>query len=646
MLNFKQFKARQSEIIQNSKPVNVNEAEASIGGGIIDAILMAIFGLFNSIGSGITNGANYAALQASKQAYLDQYELAGSGNSKTVYFRENIQEKEKEIDATIEKLEAGKEVAKENASKAREALVGQNDDAAANKRTAIQKKLEMTEKKIDEEKANLKASKNKLKEAATIKWEGESTEWESMDEEMKEKLDELEGRWKEKAEKELIQSKREIDLVLKTKMAKYTEGTEGAEESAEAAANAKEALDRINLEVEELNKDWEGSTEAETAEAIKYAPSLAKLSPAQAKLNVLLTELKAKYTDAYNSAQPSEPTAPGTGGSASNENYSFGYNKPEINSIFNNLQENLALRQTGPAGPLLPEAVKDSLIEYSRSGFTAILEADGTATNGTATNGTATNGTATNGTATNGTATNGTATNGTATNGTATNGTATNGTATNGTATNGTATNGTATNGTATNGTATNGTATNGTATNGTEDTETKKKTLEVTEKINPTEIFNLMSKAYEVQPDEKKKDFAKEIVQDIENVKSASIEFSNINLETANEVEKNADKMPSSIKSTFLEEDKVKESIKNLAEKSKDLYKEQLEDFGKKSEGQPAASESAKPDFSKSRNIVTYNDYVKQRDKVKSTNESISVKNPEFITLDRYIAEIKPNLD
>ncbi len=596
MLNFKQFKARQSEIIQNSKPVNVNEAEASIGGGIIDAILMAIFGLFNSIGSGITNGANYAALQASKQAYLDQYELAGSGNSKTVYFRENIQEKEKEIDATIEKLEAGKEVAKENASKAREALVGQNDDAAANKRTAIQKKLEMTEKKIDEEKANLKASKNKLKEAATIKWEGESTEWESMDEEMKEKLDELEGRWKEKAEKELIQSKREIDLVLKTKMAKYTEGTEGAEESAEAAANAKEALDRINLEVEELNKDWEGSTEAETAEAIKYAPSLAKLSPAQAKLNVLLTELKAKYTDAYNSAQPSEPTAPGTGGSASNENYSFGYNKPEINSIFNNLQENLALRQTGPAGPLLPEAVKDSLIEYSRSGFTAILEADGTATNGTATNGTATNGTATNGTATNGTATN--------------------------------------------------GTATNGTATNGTEDTETKKKTLEVTEKINPTEIFNLMSKAYEVQPDEKKKDFAKEIVQDIENVKSASIEFSNINLETANEVEKNADKMPSSIKSTFLEEDKVKESIKNLAEKSKDLYKEQLEDFGKKSEGQPAASESAKPDFSKSRNIVTYNDYVKQRDKVKSTNESISVKNPEFITLDRYIAEIKPNLD
>ncbi len=601
MLNFKQFKARQSEIIQNSKPVNVNEAEASIGGGIIDAILMAIFGLFNSIGSGITNGANYAALQASKQAYLDQYELAGSGNSKTVYFRENIQEKEKEIDATIEKLEAGKEVAKENASKAREALVGQNDDAAANKRTAIQKKLEMTEKKIDEEKANLKASKNKLKEAATIKWEGESTEWESMDEEMKEKLDELEGRWKEKAEKELIQSKREIDLVLKTKMAKYTEGTEGAEESAEAAANAKEALDRINLEVEELNKDWEGSTEAETAEAIKYAPSLAKLSPAQAKLNVLLTELKAKYTDAYNSAQPSEPTAPGTGGSASNENYSFGYNKPEINSIFNNLQENLALRQTGPAGPLLPEAVKDSLIEYSRSGFTAILEADGTATNGTATNGTATNGTATNGTATNGTATNGTATN---------------------------------------------GTATNGTATNGTEDTETKKKTLEVTEKINPTEIFNLMSKAYEVQPDEKKKDFAKEIVQDIENVKSASIEFSNINLETANEVEKNADKMPSSIKSTFLEEDKVKESIKNLAEKSKDLYKEQLEDFGKKSEGQPAASESAKPDFSKSRNIVTYNDYVKQRDKVKSTNESISVKNPEFITLDRYIAEIKPNLD
>jgi len=577
MLNFKQFKASQLTA-QKSKPVN--EAEAGIGGGIIDTILMAIFGLFNSIGSGIANSAKYTAIQSSKGAYLDQYELAGSGNSKTVYFRENIQEKEKEIDATIEKLEAGKEVAKENASKAREALKGQNDDAAANKRAAIQKKLEMTEKKIDEEKANLKASKSKLKEAATIKWEGESTEWEAMDEEMKEKLNELEGRWKEKAEKELIQSKREIDLVLKTKMAKYTEGTEGAEESAKAAANAKEALDRINSEVEELNKDWEGSTEEETAEAIKYAPSLAKLSPVQAKLNVLLTELKAKYTDAYNSAQTTPATGPPAGPAAPpSENYLIDYT-PE----FKNVSEgNPSIRQSGPAN----SANVESSIEY-RSGFTNVLgSAPVLSEAGTGTTGSNKTGT-----------------------------------------------------------TGDNKTGTTGDNKTGAEDADKKKKTLEVTEKINPTQIFNLMSKAYEVQPDEKKKDFAKEIVQDIENIKSASIEFANINLEAANEVEKNVDKMPSSIKSTYLEEDKVKESIKNLAEKSKDLYKEQLEDFEKKSEGQPAASESVKPESLKSGNIVTYKDYVKQRDKLKSTNESISVRNPDFITLNRYIAEIKPNLD
>jgi hypothetical protein len=567
MLNFKQFKARQSGTIQNSKPISVNEAEASVGGGIIDAILMAIFGLFNSIGSGIVNATNAASADSAKPAYLEQFEISGSGVSKTIYDQENIEIKAKEIDVIIEKLVEGKKQAEENASKAREAIKGQNDDAAIAKRQTISKQLEMQLQKIDAEIEKQKQEKGNLKQAAKIKWEGEKNKWEVADEEMNEAIEKLSGKWKSDFEEDLVRDKREIELRLNIKNHKLAEQLGRPLEETQAAIDkSQKALDEIKAQIE----NREENTEQETADALAKAPSLGKLNAAQSKLNVALGELKEKYT-----AAAEEPAAP---------------------------EEPAAAPAAAPAA----EPRESISNRFSNGNISKVNEAN-----------------------------------------------------------------------------------------------------KDLDEKVNFGVVLNLMSKAYESKPDEEKKDFAKGIVDDINNIKSLKAEVVAITLEAANEVEQNADNMPSGIKSTFLEEGKVKESIKKAVETDKEEYKKQINDFKTKagidpeeeggdtgstgstgdtgstgstgdtgstgstgdtgstgstgdtgptgpaegtgstgSTGDTGSNESVKQSSTKSPgNILTYKDYVKQRDKIKSTNESISVKNPDFITLEKFKTEIKPNL-
>jgi hypothetical protein len=523
--------------------------------------------------------------------YLDEYRSAGSSSSQKVFEFENISIKKQEIEETLAQIEVGMQQATETHKKAVEALEGKYDEMSRNRRGALEKSFKVKEEKIAEAKEKLKIEKDNLEKAGKIKWQGLKTKWEATEEEFNEKLEELRGEWKERMEKKISKEKRVIDNSLALAALKYGEQLGMPLEDLQTAHdNAKEALDEATKAQDDYLRKTEGSTEAETLEAMKHMPSLGKLNSTESECYVFLAELKAKYTDAYNSTQPTPATGPSGPAAPPSENYLIDY-KPE----FKNVSEgNPGIRQTGPAN----SANVESSIEY-RSGFTNVLgSAPVLSEAGPGKSGPKKKkgkpGTGSSGTNNNGKS----------------------------------------------------GTSPSSNGKSGTSDADKKKKIVEYDPNLNPSLVIGLMSKAYEVQPNEKKKAFAAGIVQDIEKIKTSMIEIAALTLQTATEAEKNEDKIPSKIKAVFLEGGKVKEDIRTGVEVSKNLYAKQLENFGKKSRGEETASESVKTESSKSGNIVTYKDYLSQRDTLKSTNESISVKNPHFITLVRFIEEIKPNLD
>jgi len=584
MLSYKDFKNTKYK----TPETQITESTASGGGGLIDALLMMIFGLFNSIGSAITASVNFSACDAMLSSYLDDYRTAGSSSSEKIFTAENVSIKKQEIQETLDQIDAGMEQSAQAHKKAVDALQGKYDDMSRARRGALEKSFKVKEEKIAEAKEKLKTEKDNLEKSAKIKWQGLKTKWETTEEEFKEKLEELTGQWKERMDKKVTQEKRAIDLALATKAVKYGEDMGMPLEDLQASLDkAKEELDKATKAQDDYLKEAGESTEAEVLEALKHAPTLAQLNEAQSEQYVLLAGLKEKYTNAYDSTQPT----PDTGGSGPagppSENYLIDY-APE----FKNVSEgNPGIRQTGPANSTNVE----SSIEY-RSGFTNVLVSapvlSEAGTGGSGGSGTNNNRSGTNNNRSGSTSTN------------------------------------------------------NNNGNGGTGDANKKKKVVEHDENLNASVVMNLMSKAYEVQPNEKKKDFAKGIVQDIENIKAGEIKIAGLALQVATEFQKNADKIPSKIKAGFLEGGKVREDLKTTVEVSKNLYAKQLENFGKKSRGEEAASESAKLESPKSENVVTYKDYLSQRDTLKSTNESVSVRNPDFITLNKYVEKIKPNLD
>lgn len=273
--------------------LNEYDGEASMEGGKIDAV---IFGALALIGRTLKNAMTYGKLQSQKGPYLQQYEMCGSSDSKTVFedtFKSaKLDEfKDKEIE-----LKDAKEKVKEEASKQKEAIEGRSP-ADAKKKEIIDHQADIKTAQIEKAEQQLKAARGRLDNEVNNKWDSEKRKLDELKEKIEKTADGflLGGTFKKRWENEFSQAKLDIDEKV-TQTAREIL-TARDDKDALKELNAKEAkLKEKIAKKEEEAKELEANEEDDKAiDAIKLVPSLPKLESAREEFTGFLNGLKKDY---------------------------------------------------------------------------------------------------------------------------------------------------------------------------------------------------------------------------------------------------------------------------------------------------------------------------------------------------------------
>ena len=305
MTSFKKYMTAKTTVEENNTPRTMNknyfirqklneyDGEASMEGGKIDAV---IFGALALIGRTLKNAMTYGKLQSQKGPYLQQYEMCGSSDSKTVFedtFKSaKLDEfKDKEIE-----LKDAKEKVKEEASKQKEAIEGRSP-ADAKKKEIIDHQADIKTAQIEKAEQQLKAARGRLDNEVNNKWDSEKRKLDELKEKIEKTADGflLGGTFKKRWENEFSQAKLDIDEKV-TQTAREIL-TARDDKDALKELNAKEAkLKEKIAKKEEEAKELEANEEDDKAiDAIKLVPSLPKLESAREEFTGFLNGLKKDY---------------------------------------------------------------------------------------------------------------------------------------------------------------------------------------------------------------------------------------------------------------------------------------------------------------------------------------------------------------
>jgi DNA repair exonuclease SbcCD ATPase subunit len=266
---------------------------ASTRGGEIDAV---IFGALALIGRTLKNAMTYGKLQSQKGPYLQQYELCGSSESKTVFVDTFKSAKLDEFKDKEIELKDAKEKVKEAAANQKEAIEGRSP-ADTKKREIIDHQADIKIAQLEKAEQQLKAAKGRLDNEVNNKWDSEKRKLE----ELKTKIDKtadgflLGGTFKKRWENEFSEAKLDIDEKV-TQTAREIL-TARDDKDALKELNAKEAkLKEKIAKKEEEAKELEANEEDDKAiDAIKLVPSLPKLENAREEFTGFLNGLKKDY---------------------------------------------------------------------------------------------------------------------------------------------------------------------------------------------------------------------------------------------------------------------------------------------------------------------------------------------------------------
>ena len=305
MATFKQYIAAKTKVDEQQVPrtmnknyfirkeINEYDGEASTRGGEIDAI---VFGALAVMGRTMKNAMVYMKLQSLKGPYLQQYELCGSSNSRTVF---DDDYKSKTLDAYKkgeDELRKKKEAEEKKIRAEKEKITGRAE-SDAKKREALDKKGEIAITKIEQDEQKIKVAKSRLDDEVSNKWDQEKRTLE----ELKDKITKAEdgfllgGTFKKRWENEFAEAKLDIDEKV-TALAREILSARG-DKDAVAELNAKEAkLKEKQAELEAEAEDLEAKEEDDKAvDALKLVPSLPKLNNAKEEFTGFLNELKSQY---------------------------------------------------------------------------------------------------------------------------------------------------------------------------------------------------------------------------------------------------------------------------------------------------------------------------------------------------------------
>ena len=275
------------------KEINEYDGESSTKGGEIDAI---VFGALAIMGRTMKNAMVYMRLQSLKGPYLQQYELCGSSNSRTVFDDEYKGKKLDDYKQAEIELKQKKETIKEQIKAEKEKIEGRSE-ADTKKKEILDKKEEIAITKIEQDEQKIKVAKSRLDDEVSNKWDKEKRTLDAMADKISKTAEGflLGGTFKKRWENEFSEAKLDIDQKV-TELAREILSARG-DKDAVAELNAKEAkIKEKQAELEAEAKDLEAKEEDDKAvEALKLVPSLPKLNNAKEEFTGFLNELKSQY---------------------------------------------------------------------------------------------------------------------------------------------------------------------------------------------------------------------------------------------------------------------------------------------------------------------------------------------------------------
>jgi len=305
MATFKQYMAAKTKVNEQKVPKTMNQnffirkelneydGEASMSGGGIDAL---VFGALALIGRTMKNGMTYMKLQSLKGPYLQQYELCGSSQSRTVFDDEYKGKKLDDYKQAEIELKEKKEQIREQIKVEKNKIEGRSE-SDTKRREALDKKAEIAIIKIEQDEQKIKVAKSRLDDEVSNKWEKEKR---TLDE-LKDKITKAEngfllgGTFKKRWENGFAEAKLDIDEKV-TALAREILSARG-DKDAVADLNAKEAkLKEEQAELEAEAKELKANEEDDKAiEALKLVPTLPKLNAVKEEFSGFLNNLKSQY---------------------------------------------------------------------------------------------------------------------------------------------------------------------------------------------------------------------------------------------------------------------------------------------------------------------------------------------------------------
>jgi hypothetical protein len=305
MATFKQYMAAKTKVNEQKVPKTMNQnffirkelneydGEASMSGGGIDAL---VFGALALIGRTMKNGMTYMKLQSLKGPYLQQYELCGSSQSRTVFDDEYKGKKLDDYKQAEIELKEKKEQIREQIKVEKNKIEGRSE-SDTKRREALDKKAEIAIIKIEQDEQKIKVAKSRLDDEVSNKWDQEKR---TLDE-LKDKITKAEngfllgGTFKKRWENGFAEAKLDIDEKV-TALAREILSARG-DKDAVADLNAKEAkLKEEQAELEAEAKELKANEEDDKAiEALKLVPTLPKLNAVKEEFSGFLNNLKSQY---------------------------------------------------------------------------------------------------------------------------------------------------------------------------------------------------------------------------------------------------------------------------------------------------------------------------------------------------------------
>jgi hypothetical protein len=305
MATFKQYMAAKTKVNEQKVPKTMNQnffirkelneydGEASMSGGGIDAL---VFGALALIGRTMKNGMTYMKLQSLKGPYLQQYELCGSSQSRTVFDDEYKGGKLDDYKQAEIELKEKKEQIRKQIKVEKNKIEGRSE-SDTKRREALDKKAEIAIIKIEQDEQKIKVAKSRLDDEVSNKWDQEKR---TLDE-LKDKITKAEngfllgGTFKKRWENGFAEAKLDIDEKV-TALAREILSARG-DKDAVADLNAKEAkLKEEQAELEAEAKELKANEEDDKAiEALKLVPTLPKLNAVKEEFSGFLNNLKSQY---------------------------------------------------------------------------------------------------------------------------------------------------------------------------------------------------------------------------------------------------------------------------------------------------------------------------------------------------------------